>query len=132
MTQERSSRRRILQASGVAIATALAGCGGGGDGDGGDEEDTVDADATVTLGEEPHYDPQTVEISVGQTVLWEVSTSDHFLSVSSAPEDGEWSGTGASAVSGDQTHSHTFEVAGTYEYSCNYHPSSTGVVEVSE
>ncbi|WP_248515148.1 hypothetical protein [Salinarchaeum laminariae] len=128
MVRTTHSRRRILQASGVAIATALAGCGGGGSSD---EDESTDADVTVTLGGDPSYDPQTVEITVGQTVAWEAAKGNHFLSLQSGPEESDWAGTGASAIAADQVHTHTFEVAGTYEYSSNS-LSGTGSVVVSE
>lgn len=128
MVRTDHSRRRILQASGVAIATALAGCGGGGSSNG---DGATDADVTVTLGGDPPYDPNPAEVTVGQTVTWQSASGSHFLTVESAPDDANWSGTGASAIAEDQTHTYTFEVTGTYEYKSNS-ISSTGTVEVTE
>ncbi|GAB3684973.1 hypothetical protein GCM10028857_14690 [Salinarchaeum chitinilyticum] len=128
MVRTDHSRRRILQASGVAIATALAGCGGGGSADDGG----TNADITVTLGGDQGIDPRTVEVAVGETVSWQAieGGGDFFIRNVTGPEDG-WSGPGASAISGDQTHTHTFEVAGTYEYEVRG-ISGTGTVEVTE
>jgi|AntRauTorcE11898_2_1112593.scaffolds.fasta_scaffold34652_1 plastocyanin len=128
MTTEHASRRRFLQASGVAAVTALAGCGGGGGGDSGGDGG-VDAAFTYSLADEPHE--ETVEISVGETILWDPEGGQHFIRLREKPEGSSWDPPASTAISGDQTHQHTFEVAGTYRWDCDYHIGPY-TIEVSE
>lgn len=126
MTTGHASRRRFLQASGVAAVTALAGCGGGsGSGDGGG----TDADHTYTLTDESHQ--ETVEISVGDTIHWEGESGQHFVRRREQPDGADWNPPTATAIRGTQTHTHSFEVAGTYRWDCDYH-TGPYTIEVSE
>lgn len=139
MGKAHMTRRRMLQASGVATATALAGCGGGGgdsdgggDGDsGGDSEPDVDADTTITVSEgEPHYEPQQTEVAVGDTVAWVAESDQHTVRPDAQPDDAEWNGKTRIFSTGED-YTYTFEVVGDYEYSCFYH-SRSGSITVTE
>ncbi|EMA39342.1 halocyanin hcpC [Halococcus morrhuae DSM 1307] len=91
------------------------------------------------------FEPETVEISVGDTVAWEFESAGH--NVSGVPEDNEevsipdgaepfssYDGDPYAVVEEGKTYEHTFETAGEYTYVCIPHVSSgmVGTVTVSE
>lgn len=145
----RITRRRVLSTTAAALTVGLAGCGGGGDGDdgGGGDSDTVD------MTDELVFDPETISISVGDTVTWEnVGGVGHSVTAyeDSIPDGAEYFASGgfdsesaardsytpgdpdSGDIPGDESYEHTFETAGTYEYFCIPHESSEmiGTVEV--
>lgn len=71
------------------------------------------------------FDPQVVDIQVGDTVVWtnvggtHNVASDDDTTFSSAPAVAPW------------TFSHTFTAAGPFPYHCDVHPFMTGTVNVS-
>lgn len=118
--------------------TALAGCGGrGGPGGGSEDGEVPEGSIEVIVGEDgpPHFDPQTVQITVGQTVTWIAAegTEDHQVRARETPEESTWAGITTQFIANGDTYSHTFEVPGTYVYSCSpYHAGNEGTVEVTE
>lgn len=83
------------------------------------------------------FDPESFEISAGDTVVWVWQSSGHNVRPSSQPGDANWSGTpGGSSELYDEgyTYSYTFDVPGEYEYYCNPHRSAgmTGSFTVTE
>jgi plastocyanin len=72
------------------------------------------------------FDPETFSIGTGDTVLWEWASGGHNVS----PDDGgqpsgaDWAGEDEQLYSEGHTYSHTFEVAGDYEYKCQPHQSA--------
>ena len=69
-----------------------------------------------------NFEPEAFEISAGDTVLWEWEGSGHNIAVESQPTDADWPGEDEEfGYSEGHTHSHTFEVAGDYEYICEPH-----------
>lgn len=91
------------------------------------------------------FDPEAVEVSVGDTVAWEFESAGH--NVSGVPEDNEevsipdgaepfssYDGDPYAVVEEGKTYEHTFETAGEYTYVCIPHVSSgmVGTVTVSE
>ena len=69
-----------------------------------------------------NFEPEAFEISAGDTVLWEWEGSGHNIAVESQPPDANWPGEDEEfGYSEGHTHSHTFEVAGDYEYICEPH-----------
>lgn len=136
--------------SGAALATSVAGCGGGGGGNENGNDATV-----VEMTDELVFDPETITVSVGETVTWENSgnvghsvtayedeipdgaayfASGGFDSESAARDAYSPGDTDAGDIPGGETYEHTFETAGTYEYFCIPHESSEMVatVEVEE
>lgn len=110
--------------------------GGGSDGHGHDDSgESVDADATVTVAPEAAlvFDPETLEVDAGATVLFEWDGDNHNVAPTDQPDDASWAGEPDILDTG-ATHSHTFEVAGRYEYVCEPHESQgmTGTVVVGE
>ena len=82
-------------------------------------------DQQVTVGDGLNFDPESFEISVGDTVLWEWESSGHNIAVESQPSDADWPGEDEeSGYKNGHTHSYSFEVAGEYEYYCQPHRSS--------
>ena len=72
-----------------------------------------------------NFEPEAFEISAGDTVLWEWEGSGHNIAVESQPSDADWPGEDEEfGYSNGHTHSHTFEVAGDYEYFCEPHQSN--------
>ena len=77
------------------------------------------------------FSPESVNVSVGDTVTWTNTGSSQHTSTSGAPgaPDGTWdSGT----LSNGGTFSHVFGQAGNFHYYCRFHGASgmTGVVSV--
>jgi plastocyanin len=84
------------------------------------------------------YDPNPIEIGVGETIVW---TNDDraFHTVTSGEAGAEDAGqvfdsgfTGASAMTTKgKTFEHTFDIAGEYPYYCILHPGMIGTVIVT-
>lgn len=142
---DQTTRRRLLALGGTALATTLAGCGGdggdgGGDGsdggsDGGDGGGATSTptsgsggggtqEITVGPGGDLVFDPAEVTVSAGTTVEWVWDSSFHTVTPESQPDGADWSGTGTETQDEGYTHSHTFDVTGTYEYYCDPHRGS--------
>ena len=71
------------------------------------------------------FSPSQLIIKVGDTVVW----TNNGASVHTVTSD---SGNELSSptLSGNQIYSHTFDVAGTYNYHCSIHPSMIGSIIV--
>ena len=85
-----------------------------------------DPNQRVAVGDGFNFDPESFEISVGDTVLWEWVGSRHNVSYDgdNVPAETDWEGDDDSLYSEGHFHAHTFEVAGEYEYYCQPHQSS--------
>jgi plastocyanin len=92
-----------------------------------------DADETVTVapGNEHTFSPGNLEIDPGTTVAFEWDSGGHTVTVDSKPDDAAWSGV-ESTQSAGSTHTHTFDVPGTYEYHCSVHSDMQGTITVEE
>ena len=92
-------------------------CGGGDDGDSG---------APATPGEvlalDNYFEPETIKVSVGDTVTWVFKGAvQHNVKGSGLDSGNKKSG----------TYEHTFNTSGTFKYQCTIHPGMKGKVEVS-
>ena len=77
------------------------------------------------------YTPESVTISVGDTVEWDnVDTAAHTVTGGS-PADGPSGVFDSSLVMGKAKYSHTFDKAGSYDYFCMVHPWMVGKVIVN-
>lgn len=98
-----------------------------------EEDAQSNADVTVAVAPEGKlvFDPDTVEIAPGDTVLFEWEGDYHNVVPKSQPADASWTGESEISETG-HTYSHTFEVEGTYEYVCEPHRSQgmTGTIIV--
>ena len=85
-----------------------------------------DPDQRVAVGDGLNFDPESFEISVGDTVLWEWVGNGHNVSYdeSNVPAGTDWEGDDDSLYNEGHFHAHTFEDAGEYEYYCQPHRSS--------
>jgi plastocyanin len=99
----------------------------------------TDPDQRVAVGDGLAFDPESFEISVGDTVLWEWVGAGHNIKYDDGevPDGTDWTGTEGSQTTtyGEgHTHWHTFETAGEYSYYCVPHRSSgmTGSFTVVE
>jgi len=143
-----NSRRQFLAVLVAGATTGLAGCGGGGETATEPATEaatptetetatptetptatetptpTVDADQQVTVAPDGdlRFEPESFEISAGDTVLWEWDAGFHNIVAESVPSGSDWSGTPGSDTYGQgHTYSQTFETPGDYEYYCNPH-----------
>lgn len=153
-------RRDVLRTVGtVAVGTTLAGCSGGQDGGEGsegeeesgggeDEEESGSGVTEVDVGPEKRlrYEPEEVEINVGDTVRWTARSQGH--NVTSHPDaspkcenpDGaepftSYEGDEHFAIMEvEETFEHEFTVAGEYVYVCTPHAGQgmVGTVIVNE
>jgi plastocyanin len=104
-----------------------------------DGEDGTDGDTTPTEtvkvgpNTENVFDPDSLEISTGTEVTFVWESGGHSLIVDSQPDGANWSGVGETQDSGYE-HTHTFDVAGTYEYYCEPHQmfGMEGTITVTE
>ncbi|MFQ3319366.1 MAG: plastocyanin [Natronomonas sp.] len=86
-------------------------------------------DQRVKVGDGLRFDPDSFEVSVGDTVLWEWVGGGHNIKYDEGdvPDGTDWNGTDGSRTTtyGEgHNHWHTFEVAGQYNYYCVPHRSS--------
>lgn len=113
-------RRTVLQMSGVAVAGALAGCS------------TQDEIPDMLIGVAPpevgnEFDPEEVDVDVGATVQWTFESTGHTITPHDVPDGSDWTGEqdpdDEAIQDGDmeETHLHTFDVEGVYEYHCENH-----------
>jgi plastocyanin len=86
------------------------------------------AEHVVTINE-LRYEPAKVEIKAGDTVVWKNKDErDHTVTADKKAPDAFKSG---KVASGD-TYKRKFTKAGSYAYSCDYHPRMKGTVVVKE
>ena len=69
------------------------------------------------------FDPATVDVSVGTTVVW--------TNTGQAPHTVTGSFADSGALSPGQTFRHTFAEAGSFDYVCSFHPQMTGTIRVN-
>jgi plastocyanin len=138
----------------LTIGVSLAGCGGdsgggGGNGGAGGGGNVVDMPSELV------YDPDTLTVSVGDTVTWENTGSiGHSVTAyeDEIPDDAEYFASGgfdseqaardaytpgdteAGDIPAGESWEHTFETAGTHEYFCIPHEQAgmVGTIEVEE
>lgn len=135
-----TTRRQVVRTlAGTLPIGILAGCSDGGGGDGADGADTptetetpaptptptpTSQETTVLVGPDAQnvFEPDSLEIPAGTVVTFVWESGGHSLVVDSQPDGAEWAGVPETQSAGYE-HSHTFEVAGTYEYHCGPHES---------
>lgn len=129
------SRREVLRVGALAVATGVAGCLDVG----GDER-------TVLMGDEFAFDPRSIRVDSGETVVWENDDdvghtvtayedaipdgATYFASGGFESERAARNAVSDGLIAPGETFEHTFEVAGTYEYYCIPHESGGMVGEV--
>lgn len=152
MTERTHSRRSILEAGGVAIATGVAGCtrtSGGDDGVPGHGETehshgevgepTDHAEVAVnTAGDgEYHFDPHVTRVGVGGTVTWVLESGVHTATAYHPGNDQPrlvpagteaWDSGRLSEVG--ETFEHTFDTEGVYHYYCRPHEQAGMIATV--
>lgn len=82
-------------------------------------------EVTVTVGPigELIFDPEAVRISTGTTVTWVWDSDNHNIVVGGQPPEADWEGHEPIEKEGF-TYTHTFTVAGLFEYWCQPHQSA--------
>ncbi|MDQ4073878.1 MAG: PQQ-dependent sugar dehydrogenase [Thermoproteota archaeon] len=77
------------------------------------------------------YDPNPIEISMGQTITWlNGDTISHTVTSGFADDPNEGALFDSDAIISGHAYSKTFEEPGTYEYYCIYHPDMVGEIVV--
>lgn len=77
------------------------------------------------------YNPNPLEIKVGDTVIWiNNDSSPHTVTSSSSSSSSEDSNFDSDVLRRDETFSFTFDREGEYSYFCTLHPSMTGTIIV--
>jgi len=76
------------------------------------------------------YDPETLDIAVGTTVLWENADNTMHTATSGSPNSGADGVFDSDILSAGDTFEFTFTNAGTYDYYCILHPWMIGTVNV--
>ena len=116
----------MLRRPGIAAASAAllvaAACGGGDDGgsDGGAAAEPTES-AEVVL-ENTQFNPEEVTIFTGGALMWEWDDGNIVHDVKGDDFKSE--------LQKEGTFEHTFDEAGTYEYTCTVHPAMKGEVIV--
>lgn len=147
------NRRLFLRELGVqgtlVVGISLAGCIGLGAS--GADSESVDG-KLVVMTDANRFEPETVTISVGETVVWRNTGysphtvtayedeipggSTYFASGGFTSESAARNGasTGDGVVDGGDEYEHTFDMPGTYTYFCIPHEQAemTGVITVEE
>lgn len=95
----------------------------------------VAAEVTVGPGGSLRFDPDSVTVGTGETVRWVWESSNHNVKPETVPDGSDWTGSGGDRGTTYDTghvYTHTFEVAGQYDYVCVPHQSAgmTGTVVV--
>lgn len=126
------TRRTVLRATSVALASvSVAGCSG--------VLDLTDGTPTGTVTPVPQpehrvrvgpqgFEPRTVYVRPGGTVVWEWGSDGHNVVVTENPPGSAWDGHETVEARGFR-HSHTFEVEGTYWYACEPHLEGPGFAD---
>jgi plastocyanin len=140
------SRRSVLRATGLAVASAVAGCATD-DTDGGSDGTSTDTPGDIVAGPGGAYafDPESYTVSVGETVTWYFASPTHNVGCrpGDAPQvtlpDGaepfaSYEDNVGQTVPQGETYEHTFETAGEYTYVCIPHSRQgmVGTVVVEE
>ena len=90
----------------------------------------VAAEVSVAAGGQFAFEPETVTISRGETVRWTWAAGGHNVKPDDIPSESDWTGTpgGRSDTFPEgYVYTHTFEVAGEYDYICVPHFSAYGM-----
>ncbi|MFQ3319023.1 MAG: plastocyanin [Natronomonas sp.] len=153
MTNSLFTRRQVLQLTGGAAAVGLAGCTGNQSGDDSGSEPTTSAESghseeegghsegvgeptdtaevtMITEGEDYHFEPHVVRVTVGGTVTWTNENGSHSTTAyhpdNDQPQlvpDGAASWNSGILSEQGMTFEHTFETEGVYHYYCTPHES---------
>ena len=117
---------KALLATLALSAVALAGCSGGGDDGCGTQDD--EGRYVVCLTSDLTFEPKTLEVPVGSTVVWELRGGAPHNVVA---HDGSFE-SAFLTKKGDQFE-HTFDTAGEYGYHCDPHETQdmTGTIIVT-
>jgi plastocyanin len=130
-------RRAFIAATGAA-AVALAGCSSDGETtDSGTPSPTPAGETVVEMTDGLRFDPATVTVGVGETVVWEtVGSVAHSVTAveEQLPADAAYWASGGfdsesaarssypdGSVGSGETYSHTFETPGEHDYFCIPH-----------
>ncbi len=133
------ARRRLLHGGAAFTLAALAGCLSVEPIDGDDDENGEVTTIRVAPGGEYRFDPDQVEIDVGETVEFEWESGGFNLEVLEQPSGATWEGEPEIQEAG-HVHSHEFLVGGTYRFASTEHiidpddpgDPMEGIIEVQE
>jgi plastocyanin len=102
----------------LPLVVVLAACGGD------DDDDAAPAEDGVVRVVDNEFQPEELEIEVGDTVTWRFEGAQaHNVTFSSEDH---------SDLMKDGTYEKTFDEAGTFDYTCTVHAGMNGTIEVVE
>lgn len=107
---------RFFAFSVLLVPTAVAACGGSADGD------PVTVPPGTVLLRPASFEPETIEVGVGEEVTWRWQEKVSHNIVGKGGIDKK--------VADSGTYSRAFEEKGTYDYRCTIHPGMTGSIVV--
>jgi plastocyanin len=113
-------RHLMLVALAGLVALALSACGTG---DASEPASTADTEGPSVVIEDLAFEPEALEVDVGETVTW--TWNDGAVTHDVSGDDFQ------SEVISEGTFSHRFDEPGTYDYVCTLHPNMTGTIEVT-
>ncbi len=91
---------------------------------------TIPKGAAVPEDGKIFYDPETVNVAAGTTILWENADNTMHTATSGNPNGGADGVFDSDILSAGDTYEFTFADAGTYDYYCILHPWMIGTVNV--
>lgn len=144
-TRQLMTRRSLITSLGVAGATIVLGrsvAGKDGADDSSEHDDSshgsddkvdvqpegtvppVSAEVRIDDDDADGFEPGTIMINIGESVTW--------VNVDKDPHTATGKGFDSGRIEPGQQVTITFNEAGSFPYSCNYHPVMTGIVEVRD
>ena len=91
---------------------------------------TIPEGASILEDGKIFYDPNTIDITVGTTVVWENADNTMHTATSGNPDTGADGVFDSDILSAGDSYEFTFTDAGNYDYYCILHPWMTGTVNV--
>ncbi len=91
---------------------------------------TIPKGAATPSDEQIYYDPESISVSVGDSILWENVDDTLHTATSGSPDTGADEIFDSDILSAGDTYEFTFTDAGTFDYYCILHPWMTGTVKV--
>ena len=114
--------RRLSIAAASAALLVGAACGGGDDGGSDDGASAEPAESATVVLRDVEFNPDEVTIYTGGTVTWEWDDGNIVHDVKGDDFKSE--------LQKEGTFEHTFDEAGTFDYTCTVHPAMKGEVVV--
>lgn len=127
MARRTSTRRQLLATCATTLGVVTAGCSELEDPPTGGEGEVTEI--VVGPDGEQTFEPDATTVAPEATVRWVWDSGGHTVVPVSSPDTEGWTGVTSQREAGF-TFEESFEVVGTYEYTCDVHDGMDGVVTV--